>query len=220
MNIRRMVVKGFTSAPLAALFLAFTPTLSHANAIFSFNQVGGTVVMTSSGTVNLNNLVHQGSDGWGGTGFYQDGGGYNLLGGTSMGQNDTTYMFHAGTDLSPWANSVSIFPLANFSPSGIAGTKPFATFAYFGGVIPGLSIRSADIVNSTWTSDQQWTYNGSTLASLGLQVGAHSITDAITGETLTIQIGQTVPEPMSLGLLGVGLAGLGFGRRRKQKQAA
>lgn len=211
-----MKIKGIRMERLLiSALLAFAPTLSHADIVWSFQQVGSSVVMTSSGTVNLSNLLLQGTDGWNGTGYGQFDG-YNLMGGTSMGQNDTTYMFHAGTDLSPWASAANIFTTSNFSPSSIAGTRPFATFAFApgsGAIVPGLSMRASDIVGSTWTGDQVWTYNGTTLAAIGLTPGTYSIVDAVTSETLAIQIGA-VPEPMSLALLGLGLFGLALSRRK------
>ena len=54
----------------------------------------------------------------------------------------------------------------------------------------------ADIVNGLWTPDQAWTYPaGATFASLGLNPGVYEVSDATTGETITINIGGGPVEP-------------------------
>jgi hypothetical protein len=72
-------------------------------------------------------------------------------------------------------------------------------------------VRAADIIGGIWTPDQNWTWGpGATFASLGLNIGTYTVSDAVTSESITIQI---VPEPASLGLVGLCAGGIFFTRR-------
>jgi hypothetical protein len=65
-----------------------------------------------------------------------------------------------------------------------------------------------------WTPDQIWKYTGGSIASLGLNVGSYSVSDALTRETITIKVdsGASVPDggltALLLGLSSLALAGV------------
>jgi hypothetical protein len=204
------------------LALVLAASTSQANIIFEFDEVGGTVVMTSSGTLDTTKLVSVSRvDGWGGTGTEDNPTAIDIMGGTSFGAIDTQFEFHAGTDVSAITNPGGPFSDSNFDVFSITGSRSFTTYSGFIGAVqqPGIAMISTDIDAGLWTPDQDWTYNpGDTFASLHLTIGTYAVSDVETGETITIRVvgPAAVPEPGTLALLALGFAGFGFSRRRKQ----
>ena len=201
--------------------LATFPTPGNADVIFTFTETGGTVVMTSSGTLNTASLVPSAlPDGWGGTGTENNvAGDIDIMGGTSFGAVDTLFGFSAGTDASAITNPGGPFAFSSFPAITIAGSRSFSTYSGFLGGLrqPGIGVRAVDIVGGLWTPDQMWTYGaGATFASLGLNLGTFAVSDARTGETITIQVGA-VPEPAMLLVFGTGL-GIASIRQRMKKR--
>lgn len=213
---------------VAAIGLAALAAPAQAGVIFAFTEEGGTVKMTPSGTLDTTLLVSVSRpDGWGGTGTENNAapGDIDIMGGTDFGPIDAQFGFNAGTDASSITNPGGPFLFDSFPFITITGSKSFTTYSGFdsGFRLPGIGVVGADVVGGLWTPDQAWTYGpGESFASLGLVPGTYTVSDSVTGESITIQIGtgvNAVPLP-SAALLGLPLlAGLGAARRLRKRRS-
>ena len=203
----------------------FGVSVAQANITFTFLEVGSDVVMTPSGVLNTNNLVQQNViGGWGGIGLEQNGQS-DIMGSTIFGQISITFGFHAGTNFTPWTAAPGPWDTSSFN-WGISngGQRSFATYALSPSFVrvPGIGMRAIDLTGGLWTPDQTWINANDSFATLGLHPGTYTISDAVTSESITIQIGvAAVPGPV----VGAGLPGLvmAFGGliawRRRRNQA-
>lgn len=186
--------------------------------VFTFQEVGGDVVMTSSGSIDTANLVANALEGWGGTGV-EENGNTDIIGGTEVGTGlDTSFAFSAGTDFTSWQTG-NPWDSSFFAFDTITGSHDFTTYVRntLNQQVPGLGISAVDLVGSVWTPDQEWIALGESFVSMGLNEGTYTVTDAVSSESITFQIGDggVVPEPSSS--LLAGLAGLTLLLRRRRK---
>jgi hypothetical protein len=173
--------------------------------MFSFKEVGDYVEMKSAGVLDTSKLVSVSPGFWGDSGVETNAPPESdIMGDTTMDvQLDQGYAFNPGTDLSPWIGDM--FSNSNFGWTS-TGTTQFATYYLQSNLrTPGISLSSADMIGSLWTPDISWRKLGS-LSVLGLTPGTYSIADAVTSESITIEIQDPAAVPGPMPILGAAAA--------------
>lgn len=171
---------------------ALTSIPSHAGIVFTITVVGPNVAMSSSGVIDtggpvLPDFVY----GWGGAGI-EENGNHDIMGGTTVGDVDTSFGFNTGSDLSQWASANGPWASSNFTTIVNSGVKGFTTFVWSNGIqVPGLGVARQDLAGSLWSPDQNWTFPNASFASLNMFPGTYAVTDAVSGDSITFVIGAT-----------------------------
>jgi hypothetical protein len=171
-------------------------------------QVGGDVVVTGSGTINLSALTLLGN-----------GNIPALI--VTAGAPDPAAAIFIGTPDSDPTDTYSGFT----GPTSFGSGESLASSG--SGDKVGLQQYAGDYlgvpegyVSGSVLSDTS-TYDDATLASLGVTPGTYIWTwgDGSDADSFTLDINApatSAPEPASIALLATGLAALGFGRRRRK----
>jgi len=188
---------------LLAVGLLAGPMAANAAVIINVTEVGGDVVFSTTGSLNLSGATYLGSTGYN-AGFIPGGSNWYIASGAGGIVDQYALTSFAGA-----------FGTAGnfFSPPSSKSGDDFFIWGNLG-FTPQVGVASGYISGSAINSFMA--FNGATIAGFTMLLGTYVY--SLPNDTITLNIGGggvPVPEPGTLALLGLGLAGLGLSLRRK-----
>ncbi|HEX3754942.1 MAG TPA: PEP-CTERM sorting domain-containing protein [Rhizomicrobium sp.] len=195
-----------TSASLLMTFSLLAPAQAAYTA--TIEQVGSNVVVTGSGTLDLDGLTYQGTDSFI-SGISPD----EAVIGVGSPNSDPVDVYNGFSGPANFGSGGDTIPSNSGSGDKVAIEEFFDELG-----VPAGYLSNTPLADTS-------TYDNATFASLGLTPGTYEWTwtpvGDVTDDNFILQIGPlaatSVPEPLTLSLFGAGLAGAMAMRRRKIK---